>query len=704
MLDFLYPLDKDKLYRLQSQKVIDKHGQILRMGLSKDGFWRFDVKDEQIPLLLKKSVILFEDRYFYYHFGINPYSILRAFFHNLTGKKVIGASTLSMQVARMMKRKKRSYTNKLIEMFNSLQLEWHFSKDEILLFYLNLAPYGGNVEGIGAASYFYFNKKPKDLTVAQIALLTTIPKNPNANRPDSQKKLIKKRHRVLSLLYKNSLISKSQSLRANVELIPKKRSLAPFLAPHYTNIALNNQALHVGLDLQIQQHLEKSLKQASNSLKRFGAKNAAGVLIDNTKMEVLAYVGSEDFRSKLGQNDGVKALRSPGSTLKPFIYALALKQGFITPKQELYDLPLHLGFYEPENFNKKFMGIVSARDALVYSLNIPAVWLNTILGEDSLYELLKKADISSLEKSKDYYGNSLALGGFGISLLDLTHLYTAFSNKGRVLPLKVAGSYIDKNVSIISEESAYLVSEILSEGIRPLFSEFWESMKNAPRIGFKTGTSADSKDLYTIGFSKDYTLGVWIGNFDGSKTKDLTGLDTASKVVFEMFSYLDKKQALTWLKKPKNVQKSLVCLDAFTGSTCKKKDYDFIIKGVAKKSTCSILRGEVLRYLFEKKMINSTKELSNDKCYEFLKDKKPFISSPYDGGEFYLDNQSKIMLKCFSFIKNDTIYLGVDEGELIKSTSSQGVFVKLGEGRHKISCFDADSKRSDSYIFIRGKL
>ncbi|PID47100.1 MAG: penicillin-binding protein 1C [Proteobacteria bacterium] len=704
ILDFLYPLDRDKLYRLQSQKVLTKKGEVLRMGLSRDGFWRFDVKSDELPELLKKSVILFEDRYFYYHFGVNPYSILRAFFHNLTGKKTIGASTLSMQIARMMKRKKRSYKNKIIEIFNAFQLEWHFSKDEILLFYLNLAPYGGNIEGIGAASYFYFKSKPKDLTIAQIALLTTIPKNPNLNRLDSQKNLHAKRRKVLSLMYKNHLISKSQNLRSRIEPIIKKRFKAPFYAPQYTNIALKNKAKIVNLDLQIQLFLEKTLKKASNALKKFDVKNAAAVLIDNENMNVIAYVGSKDFKSPLGQNDGVRAVRSPGSTLKPFIYALALENGLITPKQNVFDLPLYAGFYEPENFDKKFMGLVRAEEALQYSLNIPAVELNMFLENKSLYEMLKTAQISSLDKSKEFYGHSLALGGFGISLLELTHLYTAFSNKGRILPLRVGGKLVDKNISIMSKESAYLVSEILSQGIRSRFSEFWESMENMPKIGFKTGTSADSKDLYTIGFSKKYTLGVWMGNFDGSKTKDLTGLDTASEVVFELFSYLNSKKQLQWLEKPKNIQKSLVCLDAIKKNTCKNKDYDFTIKGVGRKYPCKRLRGQVLAFLMKEKMITSINDFSRHICYPRWIEKKPALISPYDGAEIFMDKERKIMLKCFSFSDDDTIYFSIDDGDLIESKSSQEVFVKMQKGSHKVSCLDANSKKSTNHIIIKGDL
>ncbi len=702
-LDFLYPLDTAKLYRLQSKKVFASDGKVLRMALSDDGFWRYDTPSKEISPLLKQSVIAFEDRWFYYHFGINPFAVTRAFFHNLFSKKTIGASTITMQVARMMKRKKRSYKNKLVEMFNALQLEWHYSKDEILSFYLNLAPYGGNIEGVGAASYFYFKTSPQNLSIAQIALLTTIPKNPNINRPDMQKDLKKKRHRVLSLLYQKKLISKSSSLRAGIEPLPKKRHRSAFYAPHFSNLALAHQASKTALDFDKQLFLQQILKRASKQLQASHANNASAVLIDNSSMEVIAYVGSEDFNSPLGQNDGVRAIRSPGSTLKPFVYALALDEGYISPRQDIFDLPLYLGFYQPENFNKRFAGKISASEALQRSLNIPAIELNTWLGRNSLYELLKKSKLSSLRHEKSYYGHSLVLGGFGISLLDLTHLYTIFANDGRLKPLKLAGKLIDKNISLISEQSAYLVSEILSDGFRPYLSQFWESTADLPRIGFKTGTSADFKDLYTVGFSKDYTLGVWIGNFDGSKTDSLTGLNTSSKIVFDTFSYLDKAKKLTWLKKPKNIIKTKLCLDTIKAKKCAHFGEDELIKGIPKKTSCKALRGEVFLYLKRTKEINSIEDFSSHICYDKWKNKKPLFVSPYDGAELVLDKTKKIMLKCYSYNDDEIVYYELN-GKIIQAHSGEGVFISLQNGAYSLKCLDSSSRASVNKIVIKDEI
>ncbi len=700
-LDYLYPLDEKKLYRLQSKEVRASGGELLWMSLSKDGFWRMDLKKDEVPSLLKKSVLLYEDRYFYYHFGINPISVFKAMINNATNKRKIGASTITMQVARMMQRRERNYANKLIEMFNALQLEWHYSKDEILAFYLNLAPYGGNIEGVKMASYFYFNKEPKDLTIAQIALLSIIPKNPNLNRPDKGHNLKAKRHKMLSNLYVHKIISKSQSLRANIEPMPSKRFKAPFLAPQFSLIALKNNQSKTHIHLPTQLFIKKTLQNALDVLKSSHVDNAAAVLIDNEKMDVISYVGSENFYSPLGQNDGVRAVRSPGSTLKPFIYALAIDKGLITPKQELFDIRLHAGFYEPKNFNRSFLGIVRADEALQYSLNIPAVELNMNLEKNSLYELLKKAQIKTLDKNKDYYGQAVALGGFGISLLDLAHLYTAFANKGVLKPLKCGGEVLDANVSLISPQSAYLVSQILIDGIRPEFSAFWESEKDGFKIAFKTGTSADSKDLYTMAFSKKYTLGVWMGNFSGEKTDSLTGNSTANKAVFKIFSYLNAKQSLKWLKKPNGISEKNICIDAIKLKKCKNEIKDYTVDGVKIKRPCELLRGEVLAYLLDEKKIASIKDLSSHECYEKWKNKKPVFAYPYERAEVFMEKGRKLMLKCYGFKDDEKVYLRVDGGSFMEAKSGEELFVDIDKGFHQISCMDSFSNAVTNKIHIR---
>jgi len=705
--DFLYPLDTNRLTKPLSHRVYDKNGKLLRLKLSKDGYWRFNAKSEEIPTLLKNSVLLFEDRWFYWHFGLNPVAVVKAFIHNLRNKRVIGASTISMQVARMMHRRKRSFSNKLLELFSALQLEWHYSKDEILSFYFNLAPYGGNIEGVKTAAWFYFNKSLAELSSSQIAILTTIPKNPNANRPDKQKQLLKRRKRVLSLLKKEGLIDESQFKRALLEPILSKRFPVPSHAFQFTQniIEIDENDIYTGLDYEIQAFTKELMKKAVKELELKNVYNGAAVIIDNKTMQVVAYIGSDNFYQRQGQNDGVKMLRSPGSTLKPFIYAKAFDKGLITPKKEVFDVALNLGSYSPKNFNKRFVGLISAEEALQYSLNIPAIELNRLLENDSLYEMLTGAGIDSITHDKSYYGDALALGGFGLSLLDLTHLYTAFSNEGIRYPLEVANKTIGEEVRLFSAEAGWISSEILSNSVRPEFSSYWESAEGMVRIGFKTGTSADSKDLYTIAYTKEYTVGVWLGNFDGTKTDNLTGISSASKLVFDIFRGLNELKQMHWLQQPNNVLQKEVCADALRVGECQNTQLDFVIKDTVLKRPCELLRAEVLAFMMDEKMITSSKDLSLHECYSQWNEYKPMLVSPYDGAEFTFEagdtkDTSRLMLKCYTFKQNQTIYWLIDEQEIFEGQSAQEIYVPFSKGEHSISCLDSASSLRQNHITL----
>ncbi|WP_298082335.1 transglycosylase domain-containing protein, partial [uncultured Campylobacter sp.] len=886
ILDALYPLNLDMLNKQKSRILYDRNGEILNMQISDDQIWRFYASADEIPPRLKQSAIYFEDRYFYYHFGVNPASILRAatynFTQNFTKKSEgnverVGASTITMQVARMMRPKQRSYKNKIIEIFNAFQLEWHFSKDEILGMYFNLAPYGGNIEGVKTAAYFYFKKDLRELSNAQIALLSVIPKNPNKNRLDRRSNINALKNRLISQLREGGVISQSEYERALAEPFSPRRYAAPNYAPHYALLAFNNykmqnftakddvnftqnldsggtpgatseqassaarraaaeaesnfsdaagaetnfrvaakvelnlssaantqagvdsketnpkeadfktnapkslnlsertslnlneregaesqagtklnesksvkpnereganldewrdlinaahpsqnsQSLNLNerqdaarsprnfsadtnsnksqteyslqnpnadmnlnkrqnaigaahphqdpqnsqklnlnnwqgtahlpqnlqadasfgerpsvnfsaqtnsasgtraqadsssdakmqtasaasaesqansapnakvsqnfalaaqaqinsdlnaksrgnfanseasaqskeqaaraqelarlnegkiyssLDLKTQIALENFLKDEILELRSKGVRNGAAVLIDNKSMSVIAYVGSHDFSANEGQNDGVCSQKNVGSTLKPFIYAKALEHGLITPSKKLIDAPITFAGYVPRNYNQGFMGAVSATDALSLSLNIPAVKLNLMLGDDGLYEMLSNVHLA--EFSKDYYGAGIALGSISMSLMDLARLYSAFANGGKLRKLEIAGVKIGDDAKILTPQSAYIVTQMLRNAPRSYLGSVWQNTLNAPPLMFKTGTSADARDLYTVALTPKFTLGVWLGNFDGSKTRDLSGGVSAAKVAFNMFAFLDKSGML----------------------------------------------------------------------------------------------------------------------------------------------------------------
>ena len=699
LLDQIYPLNLDALKKDEAKILLDKNGNIINMKLSSDGIWRFH--EQSFPNSLKQCVVLFEDRYFYYHFGVNFASIFRAFFHNLRSDNRIGASTITMQVARMLEPGDRSYKNKIREIFRAFQLELHFSKDEILNLYLNLAPYGGNIEGAKAASFFYFGKELNELSYAQAALLSTIPKNPNKNRLDRVSNINALKNRVIKMLYKANLIDLSAFKRAQAEPFKNVRIRAVVNAGDYANVAFKNQISKASLDLNLQKDMLKILKDAMFSLKAKNANNAAAVVIDNKKMSVVAFIGSHDERARDGKNSALNMKRNTGSTLKPFIYSLALDSGLITPNSQLIDTQIYVNEYVPKNFSNDFLGLVSAKDALNFSLNIPVINLDVKLKDNSLYELLEKVNL--VDENKEFYGSSIVLGSAEMSLLDLAHLYTIYANDGVYRPLEFAGKNYkneDKNITLISPQSAYLTAKMMSEASRSYLKNAWQYAQNTPKIAFKTGTSANSRDLYAIGVNENYTVAVWVGNFNAEKTDKLTGLNDVSKIVFDMFKLIAQKRNLSFMSEPEGIEKVPTCLDAFSYETCKKTALDDRIVGVKLQDKCESLRGEELEFLIKNGFLDKN-EVKNSPCAEVFKDKKPVFAYPYNGEEIVTDeNVTQIMLKCYAFL-GDEIYLKVDDLNFSKIENASEKRLDLTLGEHTLKCLDQNSNQSEITIKLR---
>ena len=699
ILDQIYPLNLDALKKDEAKILLDKNGEIINMKLSSDEIWRFH--EQSFPNSLKQCVVLFEDRYFYYHFGVNFASIFRAFFHNLRSDNRIGASTITMQVARMLEPSDRSYKNKIREIFRAFQLELHFSKDEILNLYLNLAPYGGNIEGAKAASFFYFGKELNELSYAQAALLSTIPKNPNKNRLDRISNINALKNRVIKMLYKANLIDLSAFKRAQAEPFKNVRIRAVVNASDYANVAFKNQISKASLDLNLQKDMLKILKDAMFSLKVKNANNAAAVVIDNKKMSVVAFIGSHDERARDGKNSALNMKRNTGSTLKPFIYSLALDSGLITPNSQLIDTQIYVNEYVPKNFSNDFLGLISAKDALNFSLNIPVINLDLKLKDNSLYELLEKVNL--VDENKEFYGSSIVLGSAEMSLIDLAHLYTIYANGGVYRPLEFAGKNYkneDKNITLISPQSAYLTAKMMSEASRSYLKNAWQYAQNTPKIAFKTGTSANSRDLYAIGVDEDYTIAVWVGNFNAEKTDKLTGLNDVSKIVFDMFKLIAQKRNLSFMSEPEGIEKVPTCLDAFSYETCKKTALDDRIVGVKLQDKCESLRGEELEFLIKNGFLDKN-EVKNSPCAEVFKDKKPVFAYPYNDEEIVTDeNVTQIVLKCYAFL-GDEIYLKVDDLNFSKIENASEKRLDLTLGEHTLKCLDQNSNQSEITIKLR---
>ena len=569
VLLFAVPLPQEKLNPPQAYRFYDHKGRMLATLISEDEFYRMHVPFQDISPLFIESLLLQEDQYFYRHFGVNPFSIVRAAMTNLSaGEVVSGGSTLTMQLARMLERRKRTYWSKIIEAFRALQLEMRYSKEEILAYYLALAPYGGNIEGLEAASRAYFGKPATALSPGEIALFIALPKSPNRYRPDRHPEAARlARDRVLKKMFAAGLITEDQFQRARNEPVAARRkrvdNLIPHTAWHFRLQQPGHYVWHTTIDENIQRRVQGLLKSYVKTLEQYNIGNAAAVVMDTATREVRAVVGSLDYFSieAQGANDGSRSPRSPGSTLKPFLYALALQQGVIAERTILYDIPINYAGYSPRNYSKDFVGPVSAREALTESLNVVAVRLSKQLGVKALHGLLKQGGITTLDQSASYYGLPLVLGGVEVRLIDLVNLYASLANGGLHNPYRLLSD--DRSTvpetRLLSKEASWLVTQILTDVERPDFPQSWQFSKHRPTIAWKTGTSYGHQDAWSVGYTPEYTIGVWVGNFDGAPSNGLAGSKTAAPILFDLFQALQPRQSGQWFARPETVKQRKVC-------------------------------------------------------------------------------------------------------------------------------------------------
>lgn len=537
-----FSFDKNTLlddFKSRYSKILyDKNGEILSVFLNNEEQWH--IKSTDIPKRLKIAVINYEDRKFYSHFGVDFLALMRAFVNNFNSTQRSGASTISMQTIKLWDKKDRTYFNKFNEIIQSFALENAFSKDEILKLYLSNAPYGGNLVGYEAAILFYFDKNPKDLTWAQAALLAILPNQPGLiNLEKNKTKLLNKRNKLLAKLYERKLINKDiyeLSLKEPLPNFKPRKNIAPHLALRLLND--DNKEIFSSIDKKIQLKIEKKAKEFSYTLQQKGIQNLAIILADTKTRKVLAYVGSQDFydMANLGQINGNTAKRSVGSTLKPFLYALSIDEGIIAPESILLDVPTFFSNFNPQNANKKYYGIISAREALQRSLNVPFVSLLQDYGYEKFFYKLKTF-LNFEDENYKRYGLSLILGTKELSLEDLVKLYLGLANYGELANL----SFIrDENLSgvtrMFSKGSAYLTLEAMKE----LQRVGLENYNKEKIISWKTGTSYGRKDAWAIGATPKYTLGVWVGNFNGEANANLYGVSIAGDLLFEILGLLDE--------------------------------------------------------------------------------------------------------------------------------------------------------------------
>jgi penicillin-binding protein 1C len=742
-LDIVFPFRVKPHY---STIVTATDGTVLHAFLNDSDKWRLPTELSEITPTLRQTLLFKEDKYFNWHIGVNPLALLRAAARNITtGRRTSGASTITMQVVRLLEPRKRTYGSKFIEIFKALQLELHYSKDEILQLYLNLVPYSGNIEGIKSASMLYFGKPPQLLSLAEITALTIIPNRPSSLQLGrNNAAIMRERNRWLQRFLAAQLFSKEIIEDAVNEPINAHRRAGPTAIPQLSVRLKNEQKETAIIRTTIVQSRQLGVEQMVcnyvNRLRAMNIQNAAVMVVNNETMNVEVYVGSADFKNATdgGQVDGIRAVRSPGSTLKPLLYGLAFDKGLITPKTIMNDVPTNFGGFEPENFDRRFNGAVSIEFALANSLNIPAVKVLKELTPSVLIETMKKADFKTVKKQSKDLGLSMILGGCGVTLEELTRLFAAFAHEGRLRELNYFSQKTNNKslgMSLISAEANFLINNTLTQIARPDLPNNFDNTYHLPRIAWKTGTSYGKKDAWSIGYNQHFTVGVWVGNFSGVGVPELSGANIATPLLFDIFNVIDYNSPKGWFKPTRNLTLRKICAETgdLPSDFCIHQITDYAIMGISPTRRCQHLKWvftnttrsvsyctaclpdsgyvrqlfpniapELISY-YETKLVPYQKiPPHNPACTRVLDVGAPTIVSPNDGSEYFLENNQQLQLACQSTNDVQNVYWYINDKLIEKSTPQKPIFVMPPLGRIKISCTDDKGRHSDVWVQING--
>ena len=595
LIAFWFCLPKP-LFKDPTSKILeDREGNLLGARIATDGQWRFPYSDN-LPEKYVKCLVEFEDKNFYWHAGINPFSFGRAFIQNLKNQHVTsGGSTITMQVIRLSRKNKpRNIFTKIIESIMATRLEMTYSKREILTLYASNAPYGGNVVGLEAASWRYFGKNPKQLDWAEAATLAVLPNAPALIHPGRNRtSLLNKRNRLLDRLILRGVVDKTTGALAKEEPLPDQPLALPQAAPHLLDRAFKEardaSRIKTTIDATLQNQVANILKIHHNELISNGIHNLAALVLDVETGQVVAYCGNV---VGAGKNNGedvdiINSLRSTGSILKPLLYAYAQQEGEIMPNSLLIDIPTEIGGFHPENFNETYDGVVSARRALTRSLNIPYVRLLNQYGTEKFYHNLKKLGISTFTKSPDHYGLTMILGGGEGSLWEITNAYTCLARTAKhwytfqnkydkndwrpptyIAPITQNSKLETRNTksetpSVLTASASWLALDAMKEVERPDGEGNWELFQSSKTIAWKTGTSFGFRDAWAVGVTPQYAVGIWVGNADGEGRPGLIGVEKAAPVLFDIFNTL--KTNGEWFNQPFD--------DMMKVEVCKKSGY-----------------------------------------------------------------------------------------------------------------------------------
>jgi penicillin-binding protein 1C len=741
-LNWIFPLPDRIEY---STIITDSKGEVIHAYLTSDQQWRMKTDLSEISPLLRKTIVEKEDKYFYYHPGINPIAMVRAFFKNgWRMRRTSGASTITMQVARALEPKKRTYWNKVKEIFRAFQLEWKYSKDEILQLYLNKVPYGGNIEGVKSASIFYFRKNPDHLSLAEITALSIIPNRPSSLVIGKNNDLIvEERNKWLLEFAREKIFSQREIADALKEPLTATRGSAPNFIPHLAWKLKKQGAgdiVRTPIELNSQRKIEKLVKDYSRGLALKNIHNAAVIVIDNATHRVISYTGSADFKDTTdgGQVNGADAVRQPGSTLKPLLYGLCIDGGLLTPKMVINDVPVNYQGYAPENYDRKFRGYTTMEFALEHSLNIPAVKSLKMLGKDKLIQKLAVCDFGQVKKDQKKLGLSMILGGCGATLEELTGLYSVFANEGMyyrpVYRIEDTGQAAGQR--ILSPAATFMINETLSKVNRPDFPLNWESTVHLPKIGWKTGTSYGRRDAWSIGYNKRYTVGVWIGNFSATGVPELSGASVATPLLFTVFNTIDYDDDQSWYSQPKDCDLRIVCSE--TGlppaDICTNLVTDYFIPLISPSKKCDnmqevmvspdekisycrlcappsgykkklykLIAPEMKEYFEEKGIAFQQIPTHNPLCEKVFREGGPVVVSPANGNESLISKKDPEPLQLRCRVSNDVakVYWYINNKYYRSTPAGSRQFFVPEEGPVKISCTDDKGRNRDVWIRVR---
>lgn len=586
LLLFWFSLPRSLFNDPLSPVLLAANGRLLDATLAADEQWRFP-RLRSVPQRYFQVLVQYEDRRFFSHPGVDPLAFARALAQNVRHRRIVsGGSTISMQVIRIARKNRgRSYLEKIREVFLALRLERSHSKKEVLTLYAANAPFGGNIVGVDAASWFYFGRSAEALSWAEASFLAVLPNAPGLiSSAKGRQALQKKRNGLLRRLLKRKLLSKLEYSLALAENVPNGPRPVPRLASHLlaTLVAQRprQRLFQTALEPRLQEKMLQIVGSEGERLLAKNIRNLAALVIDNWRGTVVAYVGNvaRGRRAEHGQDiDLIQSPRSTGSILKPFLYAAMLQEGGLTPQTLVADTPVHFSGYIPENFDRRFRGAVPARDALAWSLNIPAIRMLQAYGVPRFYNLLKKWGMTTLTRPPGGYGLTLILGGAEGTLYQITGMYAglvqlALADAGRrnEVRLLVAEAARPLPMKDLGPAAAFLTLEALTEVNRPDQEGFWKQFKSSKWVAWKTGTSFGLRDAWSVGMTPAYTVGVWAGNADGEGNPNLTGLSTSAPVLFDILQSLDTGGAIPapnlWL------EEIAVCRDSgfLAGDLCPK--------------------------------------------------------------------------------------------------------------------------------------